>query len=286
MSALCGYPLGAKYSCELYDNKLISKDQFERLINIASNSSPLFLVGTVGTIMLHSTKIGYALLISNYLSCVIMGLILPAHEKITLPAREFNYTSKTSSKNFGLILKNSVDNAIQTSLMVGGYITLFSMIIDIIKNNAFYNIVLSSFVSNIISKDTLNGTLLGLIEITKGSYMISSANINIYIKIFIINFFAGFSGLSIISQVSSFLSKYTEINFKKYVYRKLIQGIFSGIIAVIIIQILFSFSIVQPVFAINNYQNNYTIVSLTITFIFIVIVPYVFYYTKKLFHIS
>ncbi len=76
-SLFCGYPLGSRYACELYERKVIDKPTFERLLNIATNGSPLFIIGSVGTAMLHSAFLGYILLISNALSCIVMGLILP-----------------------------------------------------------------------------------------------------------------------------------------------------------------------------------------------------------------
>lgn len=77
VSFLCGYPLGAKYAADLYENDIISFSTFERLVNIASNPGPLFIIGAVGTSMLKNKYLGYILLISCYLSCIAMGIILP-----------------------------------------------------------------------------------------------------------------------------------------------------------------------------------------------------------------
>ena len=41
----------------------------------------LFIVGAVGTAMLGNVHIGYLLLLSNFLSCMVMGLILPSRYK-------------------------------------------------------------------------------------------------------------------------------------------------------------------------------------------------------------
>ena len=77
ISILCGYPLGAKYACQLYEKGDIDNKTCQRLINIATNTSPLFAIGAVGTSMLKSSYIGYLLLLVNYISCFIMGLLLP-----------------------------------------------------------------------------------------------------------------------------------------------------------------------------------------------------------------
>ena len=78
ISVLCGYPLGARYTCDLYEKNIIDLNTCERLLNIASNSSPLFIIGSVGASMMLSAKIGYILLLSNILSCIFMGFIIPS----------------------------------------------------------------------------------------------------------------------------------------------------------------------------------------------------------------
>ena len=80
-SFLCGYPLGAKYSSDLYNQKYIRKKEYINLLNIASNCSPLFIIGTIGSSLLGNIKAGYFLLLGNYISIIIMGFILKSKEK-------------------------------------------------------------------------------------------------------------------------------------------------------------------------------------------------------------
>ena len=72
-SLLCGYPLGCKYCCDLYELGCISKEEYLRLLNIASNASPIFLIGSVGAAMLGNIKYGFILLLGNYLAPLIIG---------------------------------------------------------------------------------------------------------------------------------------------------------------------------------------------------------------------
>jgi sporulation integral membrane protein YlbJ len=281
VSALCGYPLGAKYACDLYEKKMITSSQCERLLNIASNASPLFIVGAVGTTMLNSPKIGYFLLLSNYLSCVIMGFILPA--KINFRSTYINSTNTDTSLkiNFGSALKESIDNGIKTVLSIGGYITMFSVITDIIKNNVIFNIVINNIPVNFISKEIIGGLLLGFIEITKGCYIIASSNTALISKIFIIGFFLGFSGISIISQVYSFTFKHRELSLIKYIRRKLVQGIVCGLISTSFVLIFSKSFSSQPVMSQNYIRNP----SLAMVFGLLLIIPIIFHNIKKLFHI-
>ena len=53
-SILCGYPLGAKYSVDLYKMGYVNEEEYSRLLNIASNAGPLFLIGSVGSALHHN----------------------------------------------------------------------------------------------------------------------------------------------------------------------------------------------------------------------------------------
>jgi sporulation integral membrane protein YlbJ len=282
VSALCGYPLGAKYTCDLYEKKMITKNECQRLLNIASNASPLFIVGSVGTAMLHSAIIGYILLLGSYISCILMGIFLPNNYKKDSITNSYIQTSPAANLNIGAVLRDSIDSAIKTSLSVGGYITLFSAFLDIIKNNAIYNIVLDNLPMYFVNKAFYNGALLGIIEITKGSYLISlSRQIDIF-SVFIIGFFIGFSGLSIISQVYSFISKFPELKIETYVKRKIIQGILCGISSALIF-FIYSINInVQTTISsiVMPKGNGVLLISLFI------LLPLIFRTIKTLFHFS
>lgn len=224
-SMLCGYPLGAKYCADIYTMGYIRKDEYERLLNIASNVGPLFLVGSVGAALLNNVSLGYIMLISSYLSCFVMGVITKkkkdVHQENHLPPL------KSTTSNFGTAIKSAVENAINTVLAIGGFIVIFSVIISLIKESQYISYIFDNLEHLInFASGTLYGIFLGSIEITNGCNIISNLSISIPLKVSIISFLCSFSGLAIIAQVSSFVSE-TNIHFIKYIFFKLIQGIIS-----------------------------------------------------------
>ena len=224
-SMLCGYPLGAKYCADVYTMDYIKKDEYERLLNIASNVGPLFLVGSVGAALLNNVSLGYIMLISSYLSCFIIGLITKkkkdVHQENHLPS------PKNTTSNFGTAIKIAVSNAINTVLAIGGFIVIFSVIISLIKKSQYISYIFDNLEHLINSASgALYGIFLGSIEITNGCNMVSNLSISIPLKVSIISFLCSFSGLAIIAQVSSFVSE-TNIHYSKYIFFKLIQGILS-----------------------------------------------------------
>ncbi|MBE6070956.1 MAG: sporulation integral membrane protein YlbJ [Clostridium butyricum] len=235
-SLLCGYPLGAKYCVDLYNMNYLDKDEYVRLLNIASNVGPIFLIGSVATALLNNMFLGYILLFSNYLSIIFIGVI--TKKKRGSSKISSLCLSKKMDFNFGIAIKNSIENAITTTLSIGGFIIIFSVVIALVKNShqthAFFSFI-EVFCN--IPLDTIYASFLGSIEITNGCSILSKLNLQLPLKISIISFLCSFSGLAIITQTSSFVSS-TNINYSRYILLKLIQGIFSFIITFILMTFL------------------------------------------------
>ena len=254
-SLLCGYPLGCKYCCDLYELGYISKEEYLRLLNIASNASPIFLIGSVGAAMLGNIKYGFILLLGNYLAPLIIGFFTKKN------THEFNnsneYPLKTDgSYNFGIIIKTSIENAINTTLQVGAFVIIFSIIIGIIKNNSLINIIFNNVEKLLsLSPNSLYGIFLGSIEYTNGCKILTSISSSIIFKLSAINFICSFSGLSIIGQISSFTGKF-NISLKKYSFIKFIQGIISFIITFIFSSIFISTETTSSIYIHSYYNAN------------------------------
>ncbi len=249
ISFLCGYPLGAKYSTELLEGGYISQEEYLRLINIASNIGPLFIIGSFATTMLGNSYFGYLLLIANYLSCFIMSILIkPA---IT---RDSNIPITISKRtNLGEALKKSLEDATKTCITVAGFIVLFSVITYVIKNNIMYTHIIL-YISKVlkIDKGLINSIALGMIETTNGSYLLSITTGSIRIRLSLASFLFSFSGFSVIAQVHSFTYKHKFFNLTRYTLRKLVQGIVSFAISYIVFTVAF---ISNAVINIPSYWN-------------------------------
>ncbi|RII35123.1 sporulation integral membrane protein YlbJ [Clostridium chromiireducens] len=235
-SILCGYPLGAKYCVDLYSLGYIDRSEYERLLNIASNVGPLFLIGSVAGTLLGNTSLGYILLAGSYLPLIFIGYI--TKKKRTQMKVSSQPCPKSNNINFGSAIKDAVQNGINTTLSVGGFIIIFSVVISLIKNNNYVNIIFSQLEKVLnLSSGTLYSIFLGSIEMTNGCNIISKSSLSLPLKLSIISFLCSFSGLAVIAQVSSFISD-TKIRYSKYIILKFIQGIFSFIVTYILIMIL------------------------------------------------
>lgn len=271
-SILCGYPLGAKYCVDLYSMNYIEKDEYERLLNIASNGGPIFLIGSVAGTMLGNISLGYILLIGNYLSIILIGL-LTKKKRHSIKSSSLPYP-KCEAINFGTAIKNAIENGISTTLSIGGFIIIFCVLISLIKNN-IYILTVFQYLEKLLNlpNQTLYSLFLGSIEMTNGCNIISTLSIPLPIKLSIISFLTSFSGLAVIAQVSSFVSE-TKTRYSKYIFFKFIQGIFSSVITYIAIIILPT-SIYTSTLGLDSTINVYTyfypiLILIVLTFLLII----------------
>ena len=277
-SFLSGYPLGCKYCCDLYSLGYIDKKEFERLLNIASNASPMFIIGSIGATMLGDIKLGFILLISNYLSPIIVGILTINRSKISSNSKEL--PKNDTNTNFGSALKSALDNGINTTLQVGAFVVLFSIIVSIIKNNAYISIAFNNIEAFLnLPKYSIYGLFLGSVEFTNGCKLITTLPLTLPFKLAIISFICSFSGLSVIAQISSFIYKY-DISIAKYSFIKLIQGIISFGITFIISSV---FSLQYTAYTSSATVDNYNISILITLFIaFLLIGTLIIAFFRKL----
>ena len=272
-SFICGYPFGAKYSSDLYELGYISKKEYLRLINIATNCGPLFIIGSISCGLLKNPHYGYLLLIANYISVILIGFLTIKNNSESQP---LTITPKETYSNFGENFKNAVINALSTVMTVCGFIILFSCIIGIIKNNAYISIIFNKLEDLLnLPNNILSSFFYGIIEITNGCAIVSNSDISIHLKLAIISFLCSFSGLSIIFQSYSFLSKH-NVSLYKYTSLKLLQGIFSFIVTYVISIIFNRYISTSTIFAYSSSALIY------ITLLSLLIIPYIVFTFKKL----
>lgn len=118
---------------------------------------------------------------------------------------------------------------------------------------------------------------------TNGCSLISKLDIDSIYKIIIISFLLGFSGLSIISQTFSVTYK-TNISAKKYIKRKLIQGIICSILSFLLYTLnIFKLSISTSV--LNNLTyNNVNLIAIFAIQIILLLLPIFISKLINLFH--
>ena len=81
ISAVSGYPVGARLASDLRLNQDISQYEGQRLVSFCSTSGPLFIIGAVAVGMLNDSYLGYVMLICHYLGAITVGLLFRRYGK-------------------------------------------------------------------------------------------------------------------------------------------------------------------------------------------------------------
>lgn len=121
-----GYPLGAAVTAQLRRDKLISRDEAERLLAFSNNSGPGFILGAAAGVF-HSPAAGLLLYITHVLAALCVGLLFrPKKMPDTAPSAEL--PPKTLAEAF----PDAVSGALTAVLNVCGYVVFFRALLGML----------------------------------------------------------------------------------------------------------------------------------------------------------
>ena len=253
MSITSGYPTGARLVSMFRKQKKITVDEAQRILSFCSTSGPLFLVGAVSVSMLNSPKSGTILLISHFSAAILIGLafrfyhtkgLMRHKSSVSLPKALSALSSarKRDGRPIGQIMGDSVRNSVNVLLMVGGFIILFSVIIDLLMRirvidalAAILSVLLKPFRPD---PSLIKAVIGGMIEMTAGGKLVSAAFVSMDRKIAAVSFLIGWSGLSIHAQTAGILSG-TGIRFRSYILGKFFHGLIAALISLPLTRLLY-----------------------------------------------
>ena len=246
MGILSGYPMGAKIAANFRQNNICSKVECERLLSFTNNSGPLFIIGSVGISLLGNSTIGFLLLFTHLLASISVGFLFRFWKRNDTE-KFISDSSNVKNKNIklsslGEVIGNSIKNSINTILMIGGFVVLFSVILSILKTSNLLNIscyfMKPVFELFRIPQAFYSGIISGVIELTNGLNIICHIpEKNISINIIIASFILGLGGISVLLPVWSCISK-TDLSITPYILGKILQACFSALYTWIFLNIV------------------------------------------------
>ncbi|MGD6871708.1 sporulation integral membrane protein YlbJ [Sutcliffiella horikoshii] len=256
MGMASGYPSGAKLTVRLRQENQITQIEGERLVSFTNSSNPLFIFGAIAVGFFHNPKVGIILAAAHYLGNICVGLIMrfygpyyvskrqedlsrtPHKVSIRRAFSELHRTRLKNNKPIGKLLGDAVLSSVQTLLMVGGFLILFSVLnsmLSLFSVTAILAAVISVLLGIFdISKDLSYPLISGLFEITLGGKLTSEiTGVSLMEQIIVTSFFLAFSGFSVQAQVASILAE-SDIRFKPFFLARILHGIFAAVITFIL----------------------------------------------------
>lgn len=228
ISTLSGYPLGAKTVSDLKLSGALNDDEAIRASCTCSTSSPMFLISSVGTIMFSSRAFGIKLFVTHILCALINGFLFSFYKK-TSPIKKFSNFTTTQSDN---ILYDSIYSAVISVLIVGGLITVFYLLTEVLLSVGILKPFIFLLTKITGNENTSKSIILGLFECTKGLKTLS-VNGKTLFTLPICASLCGFGGFSVLAQSLAYLKK-AKIKTAPFLLSKVTSAVLNFIIGLII----------------------------------------------------
>lgn len=224
ISIMSGYPVGAKLVSDLYSDGYVTKQEAFKMTTFTSNSGPMFIYGSVGIGMLFSRQLGIIILISHIFSAVLNGILYRNYSQNTILS-----ANKLLPKN-NFSLQKSMSDSIISILIIGGFICIFFVFIEILNNLQVFA-PLAQFFSYItgINSDFFVAIFNGILEMTHGCLDIAQLNLPVITTTIIISGLITFGGIATMLQAFAFLQK-IGMNIKFFLLQKITQTIIAMLI--------------------------------------------------------
>lgn len=214
-----GYPAAAKCISDLVFEGLLERKTAAKMLCYCVNAGPSFLIGTIGTGVFGSLKIGFLLFAAQFLSSLIIASVIAFFSKRT-EYSEFsvNITRKSNAS----CAVESVISAAESCFRMCAFIVIACGALEIVFDGEFFR----SFSDNSVLKALFSG----FFEVTAGT--LACGEIEGFNAVIAAGAIASFSGISVILQVAAVTEESRIPLFPFILSRFLHAGITAGILRV------------------------------------------------------
>jgi len=246
MGLASGYPIGAILTGRLRRQGLVSKTEGERLMSFSNTADPLFMSGAVAVGMFGMPELAAAIMLSHYTATLSVGLVLrfygPAdditpkddEESQGLMTKAFQrlYEARLEDgRPVGQLLGDSVRRSVNTLLVIGGFIILFSVILKILGAAQLTAAISGSLAFLLkplgVNAATIPALVDGLFEVTLGCQTASGVNAPLAQQAMAAGAVIAWSGLSVHAQVASFIND-TDMSILPFTLARLLHAFLAG----------------------------------------------------------
>ncbi len=255
MGLASGYPMDAVITGNFRKNRLCTAVEAERLLSFTNTADPLFMFGAVAVGMFGMPELGAVIALAHYLSSFLVGIIFRFHGRerdeytneakiakgnILLRAFRALYAAKQEDKrSIGQLLGDSVKNSMNTILLIGGFIILFSVFLRILSIVGITDILTTVFAGLLgligFTTNLAPALVSGLFEIDLGALAASQADGSLLEKTVVASIIIAWSGLSVHGQVASIVIE-SGIRMLPYMVGRLLHAILAAVITIFLMK--------------------------------------------------
>lgn len=228
---LGGYSVGAKCTISLYEKKLCSKAEAERLLAFCNNSGPAFILGAVGAGIMGNSRAGWMLYLAHTAASITIGLLFRFY-KYKSPPTPVDTRRESTVVSLSEAFTGSVRSSFSSVFYISSFVIFFTVIIRLLYVTGIIP-ALSGFISGAlegfgVTQSAVQNLLTGLIEITSGLWNLQgSPSLRLVGQIAMAAFMLGWAGLSVHCQVLSFIGR-SGLSSWTYFIGKILHGFLSA----------------------------------------------------------
>ncbi|MGE5577305.1 MAG: hypothetical protein ACM3TT_08970 [Syntrophothermus sp.] len=198
--------------------------------------------------MFHDIRVGFVIVTAHYISAIMVGLILGLSGRgrdVTAPLeaatrgsiivrafRAMSQARRRDGRPLGKIMGDAVRESVNSLLLVGGFIILFSVVVRILEMVGVVGAVSSVFTLTLKplgwNVSTVPALTSGLFEITMGTQAASQAPAPLVARVMAASAVIAWSGLSVHAQVSA-VTQGTDIRMGTYVVARVLHAALAAI---------------------------------------------------------
>lgn len=224
------YPTSAKTTAQLYKNGEISYEDALRLTAFTNNAGPLFIIGVLGTNMLHSTALGVLLWFFHITASFLTGIIIGKCGKnpVGIPKKISQPLDRTKkNKNALLQLSASIASAMETMIPVCGTVLFFASLCAVMEGeNCAFIKPFSKFLQMALEMTTGCQTAAGI------SLHSFSWKTTLTIRCCLFSGIVSWGGCSVHMQILYILSQ-NGLSCKRYLIGKILHTVISVLLTAI-----------------------------------------------------
>ncbi|MCD9023909.1 nucleoside recognition domain-containing protein [Cohnella silvisoli] len=153
MGFASGYPVGARLTSRLMEQKLVTRNQGERLVAMTTTSDPIFLIGAVCIGFFGSLEAAPALAVAHYGGALLLGVFSHFRKqghssfletvhpikgsRIGAALSAMHRARLADGRPFGILLQQSLQSSLTLMMIVGGLVVFFSAALELLVHSGF-----------------------------------------------------------------------------------------------------------------------------------------------------
>ncbi|MBD2844355.1 sporulation integral membrane protein YlbJ [Paenibacillus sp. IB182496] len=243
MGFVSGYPVGARLTAQLWEQKLIGRAEGERLVAFTTSSDPIFLIGAVSVGFFHNAALAPLLAAAHYGSAMAIGLLMRFHDRkapMTASKVEAQPPGRTRAgralhamhaarladgRTLGRLIEDAIGSALRLMMVVGGLVVFFSVLMEVLTHAGILRVLvllLQELLGAMQLPEQLSGAIVnGLFEVTLGAKAAAEGGGLVH-QAAAAAAVLSWGGLSVHAQVASLLGR-TPLRYRPFVLARTVH---------------------------------------------------------------